>query len=94
MMVVFYAGIVKLTRNASRLPEFLATIVVIGNPALQGGLPIVPATVLRIAIAAKRVREVLACPDPPNLLIDILAKVGYVEDTTPVVESRVRQVFS
>jgi hypothetical protein len=89
MMLDLYASIVNLTRNASRLPAFPAMILGIGNAALQGGLPIVPATLVRLALAAKRLREVLACPDPANLFIDVLAKVGYVKDTTTVLESRV-----
>jgi hypothetical protein len=71
------------------LPAFLATNLWIDNPALQLSFPIVAANLLRIAIAAQPASDVRVCPDPANLFIDILAKVGYVEDTTAIVESRV-----
>jgi len=66
--------------------------------ALDLGLPIVAVTlvdVLAPAIAAvQHTREIRVCPDPADLLINILAKVGYIEDTTPIVEARISQVFS
>ncbi len=90
MMLDFYAGIVKLIRTASRLPAFLATTLGIGtSPALQVGVTIVAATFLPITLAAHRPSEVRVCPDPADLFIDILAKVGYVEDAATIVESRV-----
>jgi hypothetical protein len=47
-----------------------------------------------IAVAVKRARDIRVCPDPTHLFIDVLAKVGYVEHATPIVEARIRQVFS
>jgi len=67
--------------------------------ALDLGLPIVAVTLadglsLAIAIAVQRPLEIRVCPNPADLFIDILAEVGYVEDTTPIVEARISQVFS
>jgi hypothetical protein len=42
-----------------------------------------------ITVAVQGRRDMGVCPDPAHLFIDVLAKVGYVEDTTPVVKSRV-----
>jgi len=47
-----------------------------------------------IAVAVQRLRDVRDGPDPAHLFIDELAKVGYVEDTTPIVEAGISQVFS
>ena len=87
-MLGFYPTIVKLTRNAPVLwrswhwPSGL-------TPVLQVGPPVMAATLLHIAIAPQRTGDVRICPDPANLFIDILAKVGYVEDTTAIVKSRI-----
>ena len=70
-----------------------------GPPALWVYLPVVaviPDDVLPVAttVALQRLRDMRVCPDPAHLFIDVLAKVGYVEDATPIVEARVGQVFS
>jgi hypothetical protein len=51
---------------------------------------VIPDDVLPVAVTAavQRLRDMRICPDPAHLFIDVLAKVGYVEDTTPFVESR------
>jgi hypothetical protein len=49
----------------------------------------VAATLLHIAMAAKRTSQVRVCPDSANLFVDVLAKVGYVEDATAIVKSRI-----
>jgi len=49
---------------------------------------------MAITVAVQYGREMRGCPDPANLFIDILAKIGYVEDPTPIVEVRISQVFS
>jgi hypothetical protein len=33
------------------------------------------------------------CPYPDHLFIDVLAKVGYVENATSIVQARINQVF-
>ena len=60
-----------------------------GPSALWMCFPVVAATLdeaLRVAItvAVQRLRDMRVCPDPPHLFVDILAKVGYVEDATPL----------
>jgi hypothetical protein len=47
-----------------------------------------------VTVAVQRTREMRVCPDPAHLLIDVLAKVGYIKDTTPIVQARVSQIFS
>jgi hypothetical protein len=47
-----------------------------------------------IAVAEQRVRGMRVRPDAAHLFINVLAKVGYVEDATPIVEARIKQVFS
>ena len=47
-----------------------------------------------IAGAVQRLRDMRVCPDPAHLFIDVLAKVGHVEDATPILEARISQVFS
>jgi hypothetical protein len=63
------------------------------------GFPIVAVTLadvlaLAIAIAVQRPLEIRGCPNPADLFIDILAKVGYVEDAITVVEVCISQIFS
>lgn len=45
-------------------------------------------------VAVQYGREMRGCPDPAHLFIDVLAQVSHVEDTTPIVEVGIRQVFS
>jgi hypothetical protein len=66
----------------------LASIATRNPPALWMHLP------AAITVAVQRLRDMHVCPDPAHLFIDVLAKVGYVEDTTSIVESRISQVFS
>ena len=40
-----------------------------------------------IAVAVQRLRDMRVCPDPAHLFVDVLAKVGHVEDATPIVEA-------
>jgi hypothetical protein len=47
-----------------------------------------------VTVAAQRPRDMRVCPDPAHLLIDVLAKVGYIKDATPIVEARISQIFS
>ena len=47
-----------------------------------------------IAVAVQRVRDMRIRPDAAHLFINVLAKVGYVEDVTLIVEARIKQVFS
>jgi hypothetical protein len=47
-----------------------------------------------VTVAVQRTREMRVGPDPAHLLIDVLAKVGYIKDTTPIVQARVSQIFS
>jgi hypothetical protein len=47
-----------------------------------------------ITVAVQRLRDMRGCPDPAHLFMDVLAKVGYVEDATPIVEAGIDQVFS
>ena len=50
--------------------------------------------VVAIAMAVERLRDMGGCPDPAHLFIDVLAKVGYIEDAAAIVEARISQVFS
>lgn len=61
----------------------LASTASCSPPALWMYLPVA------IAVAVQRRRDMGVCPDPAHLFIDVLAKVGYVEDTTPIIESRI-----
>jgi len=61
--------------------------------------PVMAATVdevlpVAIAVPEQRLRDMRVCPDPAHLFIDVLAKVGYIEDATPIVEACVSQVLS
>ena len=47
-----------------------------------------------ISVALQRLRDNRVCPDPARLFINVLAKVGYVEDATPIREARISQAFS
>ena len=47
-----------------------------------------------ITVAVQRLRENRVCSDLTHLFIDVLAKVGHVEDATPILEARISQVFS
>jgi hypothetical protein len=42
----------------------------------------------------QRLSDVRGCPDPAHLFIEVLPKVGYVDDAAPIVETYVSQVFS
>jgi hypothetical protein len=62
-------------------------------------LPVVTVTLadilpVAIAVAVQCRRDMRVCPDPAHLFVDVLAKVGYVEDATPIVEARIGQVIS
>ncbi len=37
---------------------------------------------LAITFAVQRLRDMCVCPDPAHLFVDVLTKVGYVEDPT------------
>lgn len=68
------------------------------RPALALWFPVVAGTFvgalpLAIAIAVQRRDEVRVCSNPADLLIDILAQVGYVDDAAPIIEVRISQVF-
>jgi hypothetical protein len=42
--------------------------------------------------SAQVTRCKVACPDPADLFIDVLAKVGYVKNAIPIVQVRIHQV--
>ena len=61
--------------------------------------PVVATTrdgVLSVAIAVdvQCYRYMRVCPDAAHLFIDVLAKVGYIENATPIVEPSISQVLS
>ena len=69
------------------------------QPALALWFPVVAGTFagalpLAIVIAVQHRGEIPVCPNPADLVIDVLAQVGYIEDTTPIAEARISQVFS
>jgi hypothetical protein len=58
--------------------------------------PIVTITledVLPMAIVVQSIHYETGCPYPAHLFMDVLAKVGYVKNATPVVQTRISQVF-
>jgi hypothetical protein len=92
-MLGFCAPDVKLRHNT------LSTCLDLWRPALTLWFPVVVVTLadvlsLAVLIAEQRRGEIRVCPNPTDLLIDILAQVGYIEDTTPIAEVRISQVFS
>jgi hypothetical protein len=52
------------------------------------------ASVVATSVAVQCRRVIGVCPHPVHLFIEVLAKVGYIEDTTAVSEARICQVFS
>jgi hypothetical protein len=60
-------------------------------------LPVVTATVanllpVSIVIAIQPIGCKSVCPDPIHLFIDILAKVGYVQNPTSIVQVGINQI--
>src|ERR1700731_2883595 len=57
---------------------------------------VTPADFLPVAVTApvQRLRDMRVCSDTSHLFVDVLAKVCYIEDATPIVEARISQVFS
>jgi hypothetical protein len=49
--------------------------------------------VLPMAIVVQSIHYETRCPYPAHLFMDVLAKVGYVKNATPVVQTRISQVF-
>jgi hypothetical protein len=47
-----------------------------------------------IAVPEQRFRDMRACPDPAHLFIQVLPKVGYIEDTAPIVEAGISQILA
>lgn len=47
-----------------------------------------------IPVAVQCLRDNRVCPDPAHLFIDVLAKIGHVEDAAPILEACISQVFS
>jgi len=45
------------------------------------------------AVAVESIYYTGVCPYPAHLFIEILAKVGYVENATSIVQVRINQVF-
>jgi hypothetical protein len=68
-------------------------------PALELHFPVVAVALadvlpVAIAVAVQHLGDMCGCSDPGHLFVNVLAKIGYVEDTTPIVEARISQVFS
>jgi len=59
-------------------------------------MPVTVDEVLPVAIAVpeQRFSDMRGCPDPAHLFIEILPKVGHVEDAAPIVEACVSQVLT
>ena len=57
--------------------------------AIVAQLPLWLYLPVAVTVAVERRRDIRVCPDPAHLFVDVLAKVGYVEDTTPIVQSRI-----
>jgi hypothetical protein len=58
--------------------------------------PIVAITledVLPMPIVVQSIHCETGCPYPAHLFIDVLAKVGYVKNATPIVQTRISHVF-
>jgi hypothetical protein len=55
--------------------------------ALAEALPVA------IVVAVQSVHYKGVCPYPAHLFIDVLAKIGNVKNSTPVVQVCVRQIF-
>jgi hypothetical protein len=69
----------------SQLP-FSAQSVLSQVSHFRGSLQYLP---VAIAVAVQHGRDMRVCPDPTHLFVDVLAKVGYVEDATPIVKARI-----
>jgi hypothetical protein len=46
-----------------------------------------------IVVAEQIIDHKSGCPYPAHLFIDVLAKVGYVENAASIIQTRIRQVF-
>jgi hypothetical protein len=58
--------------------------------------PIVTITledVLPMAIVVQSIHYETGCPYPAHLFTDVLAKVGYIKNATPIVQTRIRPHF-
>ena len=44
-------------------------------------------------VAVQSIHCEAGCPYPDHLFIDVLAKVGYVKNATPIVQTRISHVF-
>jgi hypothetical protein len=47
-----------------------------------------------IVVAVQSIHYKSVCPYPGNLFIDVLAKVGYIKNATPVIQVCIPQVVS
>ena len=47
-----------------------------------------------IVLAVQSIHYKGVCPDPAHLFVDVLAKVGYVKNATPIIQVCIHQVFS
>jgi hypothetical protein len=68
-------------------------------PAYTCALPLMADAVDEVLPGAaagpeQRLRDMRGCPDPAHLFIEVLPKIGYVEDPAPIVETCVSQVLS
>ncbi len=54
-------------------------------------LGVLPVT---IASAVQSIQHKGICSYSAHLFIDVLAKVGYVKDATPIIQVRINQIFS
>ena len=56
--------------------------------ALAEALPVA------IVVAVQSIHYKGVCPYPAHLFIDVLAKIGNVKNSTPIVQARVHQIIS
>ena len=49
---------------------------------------------MTIVVAVQSIHQKGVCPYPAHLFIDVLAKVGNVKNSTPIVQVCVHQIFS
>jgi hypothetical protein len=56
-------------------------------------IPLADALPVAIVVAVQSIHCNGGCPYPAHLFIDVLAKVGYVENASSIVQVRIHQVF-
>jgi hypothetical protein len=72
--------------------EFFRNLLRMGFPIVS--IALAEALPVTIVVAVQSIHQKGVCPYPAHLFIDVLAKVGNVKNSTPIVQVCVHQIFS